>query len=119
MPPRPDAAPITDVRQSIPTELSHAVRRIVLVVPYLAKIPLERMRERTGFPGTRQIPAAQTMRALLAMKLFGSARHSHVLSSVFDQGLALFAGLNGPRSACRQTGVVLCRCGRARGEAER
>jgi hypothetical protein len=62
MPPRPDAAPITDVRQSIPTELSHAVRRIVLVVPYLAKIPLERMRERTGFPGTRQIPAAQTMR---------------------------------------------------------
>jgi hypothetical protein len=34
------------------------------------------------------------MRALLAMKLFGSARHSHVMSSVFDQGLALFAGLN-------------------------
>jgi hypothetical protein len=28
------------------------------------------------------------------MKLFGSARHSHVMSAVFDQGLALFAGLN-------------------------
>src|SRR5256884_46121 len=26
--------------------------------------------------------------------LFGSARHSHVMSSVFDEGLALFAGLN-------------------------
>jgi len=31
---------------------------------------------------------------LLALKLFGNARHSHVMSSVFDEGLALFAGLN-------------------------
>jgi hypothetical protein len=30
----------------------------------------------------------------LALKLFGSARHSHVMSSVLDEGLALFAGLN-------------------------
>jgi hypothetical protein len=34
------------------------------------------------------------MRSLLALKLFGSARHSHVMSHVFDEGLALFAGLN-------------------------
>jgi hypothetical protein len=34
------------------------------------------------------------MRALLALKLFGNARHSHVMSYVFDEGLALFAGLN-------------------------
>ena len=34
------------------------------------------------------------MRSLLALKLFGSARHSHVMSEVFDEGLALFAGLN-------------------------
>src|SRR5204863_312486 len=26
--------------------------------------------------------------------LFGNARHSHVMSAVLDQGLALFAGLN-------------------------
>jgi hypothetical protein len=31
---------------------------------------------------------------LLALKLFGNARHSHVMSSVLDEGLALFAGLN-------------------------
>jgi hypothetical protein len=30
----------------------------------------------------------------LALKLFGNARHSHVMSYVFDEGLALFAGLN-------------------------
>ena len=29
-----------------------------------------------------------------ALKLFGDARHSHVMSSVLDEGLALFAGLN-------------------------
>jgi hypothetical protein len=28
------------------------------------------------------------------LKLFGNARHSHVMSHVFDEGLALFAGLN-------------------------
>jgi hypothetical protein len=31
---------------------------------------------------------------LLALKLFGSARHSHVMSYVLDEGLALWAGLN-------------------------
>ncbi|MBM3802416.1 MAG: hypothetical protein FJW26_08935 [Acidimicrobiia bacterium] len=40
------------------------------------------------------IPASAAIRSLLAMKLFGHARHSHVMSSVFDEGLALFAGLN-------------------------
>ena len=34
------------------------------------------------------------MRSLLGLKLFGKARHSHVMSSVLDEGLALFAGLN-------------------------
>ncbi len=28
------------------------------------------------------------------MKLFGTQRHSHVMSAVLDEGLALFAGLN-------------------------
>ncbi len=60
---------------------------LFLFVPYLTKIPLERMLEQAGFPGTQQIPAAQAMRSLLALKLFGSARHSHVMSSVFDRGI--------------------------------
>jgi len=40
------------------------------------------------------IPAAHAVRSLLALKLFGNARHSHVMSYVLDEGLALFAGLN-------------------------
>src|SRR5271168_4873238 len=57
-------------------------------------IPFERLLRRAGFPGSEMIPAGCALRSLLALKLFGSARHSHVMSSVFDEGLALFAGLN-------------------------
>lgn len=40
------------------------------------------------------IPAPHAIRSLLALKLFGNARHTHVMSEVFDPGLAAFAGLN-------------------------
>ncbi|MDN5871229.1 MAG: hypothetical protein L0H73_10995 [Nitrococcus sp.] len=40
------------------------------------------------------MPAGCAMRALLALKRFRSARHSPVMSDVFDEALALFAGLN-------------------------
>ena len=40
------------------------------------------------------VPAAHAMRSLLALKLFGTQRHTHVMSAVLDEGLALFAGLN-------------------------
>ena len=94
--PRPEAAAVADVRQLdlSPQQFRTQFGGLFLFVPYLVQIPLERMLQQTGFPGTQQIPAAQAMRSLLALKLFGSARHSHVMSSVFDQGLALFAGLN-------------------------
>ena len=40
------------------------------------------------------IPAEQALRSLLAMKLLGAERKSHVMDRVFDQSIALFAGLN-------------------------
>src|SRR5512132_3386312 len=45
-------------------------------------------------PGSDMIPAGHALRSLLALKLFGTARHSHVMSAVLDEGLALVAGLN-------------------------
>ena len=45
-------------------------------------------------PGTEMVPAAHALRSLLALKLFGTQRHTHVMSAVLDEGLALFAGLN-------------------------
>lgn len=55
---------------------------------------MEQLLDRAGFPSSKRVPAAHAMRSLLALKLFGNARHSHVTSHVFDEGLALFAGLN-------------------------
>lgn len=94
--PGPEAAAVADVRQLdlSPRHFRTQFGGLFLFVPYLAQLPLERMLQQTGFPGTEQLPAAQAMRSLLALKLFGSPRHSHVMSSVFDEGLALFAGLN-------------------------
>jgi len=93
---RPDAAAVADVRA---LDLSPAAFRtqfagLFLFAPYLASIPLDPMLQEAGFPGSAMIPPAAAMRSLLALKLFGNARHSHVMSSVFDRGLALFAGLN-------------------------
>jgi hypothetical protein len=94
--PRPELAEVADVNR-----LDLSVRRfrtqfggLYLFVPYLVQIPLERLLEEAGFPGTKMIPAAEAIRSLLGLKLFGSARHSHVMSYVLDEGLALFAGLN-------------------------
>jgi hypothetical protein len=67
---------------------------LFLFVPFLASIPFDKMLLEAGFPGSKMIPAGAALRSLLALKLFGSARHSHVMSYVLDGGLALFAGLN-------------------------
>ncbi|HEX9429650.1 MAG TPA: transposase, partial [Candidatus Bathyarchaeia archaeon] len=67
---------------------------LFLFLPLLAKIPLEDILQKAAFPGSKKIPADYAMRSLLALKLFGNARHSHVMSYVFDEGLALWAGLN-------------------------
>ena len=93
---RPTAADIADVRQLNlePRRFRTQFGGLFLFLPLLARVPLDRILERAGFPGSQKIPAGAAMRSLLALKLFGNARHSHVMSHVFDEGLALFAGLN-------------------------
>jgi hypothetical protein len=93
---RPTAAEVADVRK---LDLSARTARtkfggLFLFLPDLARVGLDEMLARADFPGTRMIPAGAAMRSLLALKLHNSARHSHVMSAVFDEGLALFAGLN-------------------------
>jgi len=89
-------APIADVRQLdwTPREFRTDFGGLFLFVPMLVALQFERVVKQVGLPGTKMIPAACALRSLLGLKLFGSARHSHVMSSVFDEGLALFAGLN-------------------------
>jgi len=67
---------------------------LFLFLPALAELGFDRVIERCEFPGTQMIPASHALRSLLALKLFGTQRHTHVMSAVLDEGLALFAGLN-------------------------
>jgi transposase len=93
---RPDVSPVADVRQLDLSSRQFRTRfgGLFLFLPYLAQIPFDQLMEQAGLPGSKMLPAGQAMRSLLALKLFGNARHSHVMSDVLDEGLALVAGLN-------------------------
>ncbi len=92
----PTAAAVADARQLDlqPRTFRTRVGGLFLFLPFLAEMSFDSMLRGAKFPGSKMIPAGHAMRALLALKLFGSARHGHVMSHVFDEGLALFAGLN-------------------------
>ena len=94
--PRPAVADVADVRQLdlAPRFVHTDFGGLFLFLPDLVSANLGELLERSGFPGSKMIPAACAVRSLLALKLFGNAHHSHVMSSVLDDGLALFAGLN-------------------------
>src|SRR5215471_9758384 len=97
-PPRvlPESAAVADIRaldlapRTFPTRLGG----LFFFVPLLAPIPLADIVRQAQLPGTQMIPAEQALRTLLALKLIGKERKSHVMDLVDDQGLALFAGLN-------------------------
>jgi transposase len=94
--PRPVAAAMADVRQLdlTPRTLHTDFGGLFLFLPDLVAANLGTLLARSSFPGSKRIPAACAVRSLLALKLFGNARHCHVMSAVLDDGLALFAGLN-------------------------
>ena len=94
--PRPTIAEVADVRELdlSPRQFRTRFGGLFLFVPWLVSSKLDAMVRRAGLPGSEMVPAGCALRALLALKLFGNARHSHVMSHVLDEGLALFAGLN-------------------------
>lgn len=92
----PTVADVADVRQIdlSPQNFRTKFGGLFLFLPFLASMPFDDIVRQAGFPGSKMVPAGCAIRSLLGLKLFGSARHSHVMSYVLDQGLALFAGLN-------------------------
>jgi hypothetical protein len=84
--PGPTAADVADARQLNlePRNFRTKFGGLFLFLPLLARVPLDRILDHAGFPGSQRVPAGQAMRSLLALKLFGNARHSHVMSHVFD-----------------------------------
>lgn len=94
--PRPTKADVADVRRLdlSPREFRTQYGGLFLFLPLLARIPWAEIVQEADLPGSKMIPAEHALRSLLGLKLFGSRRHSHVMPDVFDEGLALFAGLN-------------------------
>jgi len=94
--PRPLTADVADARRLnlSPRSFRTSFGGLFLFAPCLASVPLDALLHDARFPGSAMIPAPHAIRALLGLKLFGSARHSHAMSHVLDEGLALFAGLN-------------------------
>ncbi|MBI4874532.1 MAG: hypothetical protein HY822_07860 [Acidobacteria bacterium] len=102
----PTAADVADHRKfslaprRFPTQLGG----LFLFLPWLADCDLPGLVRQAGYPGSKMIPAPQAWLSLLGLKLSSTERKSHVMDLVFDQGLALFAGLNVvPKTTCLET----------------
>ena len=80
---------------------------LFLIAHDLARIGIDQMLHQ--MPGSRQIPARCAFRALLALKLWGIGRPSHLSADVLDEGLAArgagSGGVNWGRRTCRVYGA--------------
>jgi transposase len=94
---RPDVADVADVNAvdwksfaSIETEGG----ALFILLPLLLDSGLPGWVRKARLPGSKMIPALQSVLSLVALKLVGKERVSHVMDVCSDPGFALFAGLN-------------------------
>lgn len=69
---------------------------IYLFVPYMINLGLDELIKKSSLPGTQQLSALNFFYSLLALKLVGEERLSHIDNYNFDEGFGFFAGLNMP-----------------------
>jgi transposase len=74
--------------------LQSAYAGLYLLIPELVALDLEGLVKAAGWPSTSQLSALHSVLSLLALKLSGRRRRSHVRTVVHDPALGLFAGLN-------------------------
>ena len=67
---------------------------LFLLLPELVALDLPGLIEAAGWPSTSQLEATHSVLSLLALKLSGRRRRSHVRNVVHDPALGMFAGLN-------------------------
>jgi len=93
---RPAAAAVADVRalDLSPRTFRTRLGGLFVFVPVMRDLRLAEVVRQAQLPGSALIPAEQAVRTLLALKLVGNERKSHVMNLVADDGIALFAGLN-------------------------
>src|SRR5271170_306892 len=93
---QPEPAASADVRalDLSPRSFRTRLGGLFVFVPLMRDLRLPDVVRQAKLPGTTMIPAEQALRTLLALKLLGKERNSHVMGLVNDEGIALFAGLN-------------------------
>jgi len=93
---RAESAAVADIRRLdlSPRSFRTTLGGLFLFVPLLEGIDFGQLVRAADLPGSQMIPAEQALRSLLALKLLGTERNSHVMELVFDPAIALFAGLN-------------------------
>jgi hypothetical protein len=93
---RPEPAAIADVRalDQEPRTFRTRLGGLFVFVPLMRDLRVSEVVRQAKLPGSAMIPAEQAVRTLLALKLVGKERKSHVMDLVSDEGIALFAGLN-------------------------
>ena len=90
---RPPAAALTDFA-ALPAHAHTTMAGLLLAIPDLVALDLPALVTAAGYPGTKTIPAASYLLALLALKLTATRRVPHVDDLLTDPAPALLAGLS-------------------------
>jgi len=78
---------------TLPDRAETRLAGLLLAIPDLIALGVPDMVAAAGYPSTPKIPALSYVLSLLALKLTGTRRISHVYDIAADPGAALFAGL--------------------------
>jgi len=86
---KPEIADVADVRRLdlSPSSFRTPLAGLFLFVPLLDRIDLQAVVTAARLPSSKMIPAAQAVRSLLALKLIGTERKSHVMDLVTDRAI--------------------------------
>jgi hypothetical protein len=90
----PDIADVRELVLDAGRQLPTKVAGLFLFMPLLLDLDLPQAVNDAKLPGSKQIPPLQALLALLAPKLIGKRRISHICDLCNDEGAGLFAGLN-------------------------
>ena len=90
----PDIAGVRELAIEDGRQFPTKVAGLFLFLPVLLDLDLPQAVSDARLPGSKQIPPLQALLALLAPKLIGKRRVSHICDLCTDEGAGLFAGLN-------------------------
>jgi hypothetical protein len=90
----PEIADVKELSLAEGRQFLTKVAGLFLFFPLLLDLDLPQAVTHAGLPGSQQIPPLQAILSLLAPKLLGKRRVSHISDLCHDEGAGLFAGLN-------------------------